>query len=276
MAKKYSEEIKEFIKKNAPGTPVRTLIELTNNEFRTNFTYTKMKSFLKNHNIKTGTTKGNPKGYSRIYTQEIKQFILDNYKGVGPKEMTELINKTFGTSYTVGQLKSYYSRNKLNSGITGYFEQGHTPWNKGRKGEYYKGCEKTWFSKGHIPANYRPVGSERITKDGYTEVKVADPNKWRLKHNIIWEQHNGPIPKGHVVIFGDGDKTNFNINNLILVSRAQLARLNQNRLIQNDADLTRTGIIIADLISKIAEKSRQNKDMKTRRNRNEQSNTRIK
>ena len=47
----------------------------------------------------------------------------------------------------------------------------------GKKGICADGCERTWFKKGHIPANYRPVGSERVNADGYIEVKVADPNK---------------------------------------------------------------------------------------------------
>jgi hypothetical protein len=56
------------------------------------------------------------------------------------------------------------------------------------------------------------------------------------------------------VIFGDGDKQNIDISNLMLVSRKQLVRLNQNGLIQGDIELTRTGIIIADVMSKIGER----------------------
>jgi hypothetical protein len=45
---------------------------------------------------------------------------------------------------------------------------------------------------------------------------------WRPKHHLVWESHHGqPIPKGHAVIFGDGNNRNFDPDNLILVSRAQ-------------------------------------------------------
>ncbi|WP_436702547.1 HNH endonuclease signature motif containing protein [Bacillus cereus] len=53
---------------------------------------------------------------------------------------------------------------------------------------------------------------------------------------MLWEEENGPIPKGYVIIFGDGNRRNFQQDNLILVSKSQLAILNKNQLIQNDAD----------------------------------------
>lgn len=196
------------------------------------------------------------------YPDEIKEFIAANYKGVGPKDMAELLNKTFGTDYTHSQLKGYYANHKLNSGLDGRFPKGNIPANKGKKGISYEGCKATQFKKGNRPANWVPIGTERISKDGYIEVKVADGklNKnWKAKHIQVWETANGPIPRGHVVIFGDGDKRNFNPNNLLLVSRAQLARLNQNNLIQNDVELTKTGIIIADIYSKISERKRTKK-----------------
>lgn len=110
-----------------------------------------------------------------------------------------------------------------------------------------------------MPVNYRPVGSERVNVDDYVEIKVADPRTWVGKHTFIWEEHNGPVPKGYVVIFGDGDRRNFDPDNLILVSRKQLVRLNQKGLIQNNADLTRTAVIMVDLQQKIADRSKKRK-----------------
>lgn len=188
------------------------------------------------------------------YTKEQIEFITKNFKGRGNKELTEIFNKKFGLSLKVSQVKSFKRSRKLDSGLDGRFKPGHIPANKGKKGICAKGCEKTWFKKGIPPINHRPVGSERITVDGYTEIKIAEPSKWRVKHQVIWEKHNGPIPPGHVVIFGDSDKKNFDIDNLILVSRQQLLILNKKKLIQKDAELTKTGLIIADLYKKIGEK----------------------
>jgi len=254
--KRYPKEVKAFIKQYVQGTTTKDLVALVNTEFGLDFTESKMRAYKKNHNLKSGTSRGLPKGLpSKQYPKEIKEFIAANYKDVGPKDMTDLLNKTFGTDYTHSQLKSYYANHKLNSGQDGRFQKGHVPANKGKKG--VGGWEPTQFKKGHKPWNYRPVGTERVNGDGYVDIKIADPNKWKGKHILIWEAANGPVPKGHVIIFGDGNKLNFGIDNLILVSRAQLARLNQNNLIQNDAELTRTGIIIADIYSKIGERKRR-------------------
>lgn len=189
-----------------------------------------------------------------IWSEEEKEYLKRITPGHHHKEIQEMMNKRFNLDFTLNQIKAAIKRYKLKTGFTGRFEKGHTPLNKGVKGIWNKGCEKTWFKKGNIPKNHRPVGSERITVDGYVEIKVAEPNKWRLKHNVIWEEHNGPIPKGHVVIFGDRNPLNLDINNLILVSRKQLLILNNNKLIKNDVELTKTGIIIADIYSKINER----------------------
>jgi hypothetical protein len=69
----------------------------------------------------------------------------------------------------------------------------------------------------------------------------------------IWEQAHGPIPKGQCLIFLDGNNRNVSLDNLQPVTRKQLVRLNQSKLISDDAELTKTGVIIADILSKIGD-----------------------
>lgn len=196
-----------------------------------------------------------------IWNEEEKEYLKQVTPGHHYSEIQELINKKFNLDLTWEQIKGAIGRYKLSTGLTGNFPKGHIPHNKGVKGVIYEGSKKTWFKKGQAPVNWRPVGSERITVDGYTEIKVDEPNEWRLKQQFIWEQVNGEIPKGHVVIFGDGDKSNFDIDNLILVSRKKLLVMNKNKLIQEDAELTKTGTIIADVLIKIGEiKTNERKD----------------
>lgn len=187
-----------------------------------------------------------------IWSADEKEYLRQIAPGHHYKEIQELMNKKFHFNFTVDQIKNAINRYKLNTGFTGQFNKGHTPINKGKKG--LGGWEPTQFKKGHLPHNYVPVGSERVNGDDYVDIKIADPNKWRGKHILIWEKYNGPIPKGHAVIFGDGNKRNFNPDNLILVSRRQLLILNRKNLIQKNADLTRTAVIIADLYEKISER----------------------
>ena len=176
------------------------------------------------------------------YPTEIRNFIEKNYTGNGPTAMTELVNKKFKTNYTRNQMKGYYKNHKLNSGVTGRFEKGHIPANKGRKGYCHPGSVKTQFKKGHIPVNHRSIGSERKDEDGYIYVKVAEPRTWKLKHRVLWEENNGPIPKGYVVIFKDGNRENITLKNLALVSRSESAELSSKSLWSNNSALTEAGI----------------------------------
>lgn len=197
------------------------------------------------------------------YTEAQANFIRDNITGRTIPDLTQIFNSHFKLKIRCSQIRAYARNHELRSGVNCQFSKGHTPFNKGKKG--MGGWKPTQFPKGHRPYNYQPVGSERVrthhsdrtTRDDYIDVKIAEPNVWKAKHIIIWEAHNGPVPKGHAIIFGDGDNRNFDPNNLILVSRKQLVVLNKKRLIQNDADLTRTSLIIADIYSKISERKRR-------------------
>ena len=181
------------------------------------------------------------------YTKEEQMFMREYVPGHSYKEIAEAFTLKFGWEISSNQVKGCVGRYKLNTNRTGRFQKGHEPYNKGMKGTYHKGCEKGWFKKGARPANYRPVGSERINVDGYIEVKVADPNKWRAKHIVVWESVNGKIPKGCVIIFRDNNRTNVDINNLLLVKRSTHAVLNQTGLCKYSGEFKETAINIAKL-----------------------------
>ena len=191
------------------------------------------------------------KGPRHIWSDEEKQYLAEITPGRGYKEIQSMMSCKFGFDYTCHQIKGAITRNKLNTGRTGRFEKGRATWNKGTKG--LTKANVTSFKKGQKPHNYKPLGSERITKDGYCEIKVSDTGRrWRPKHVLIYEKHHGKVPKGSAVIFLDGDKRNFDIDNLYLVTRSQLAMLNKNSLIQKDAELTKTAINVVDLMKKIS------------------------
>lgn len=247
---KYTDDQITFLKDNCKGKTVYDLLDLFNDRFGTDLVYNQIRNCLKNHKITTDVDRKSLSKYlKRIFTEEQEKFIRDHVKGRQVNELTELINDQFGSEYTYDQVRAYLKNHKITCGVKCQFKKGDTPSNKGKKG--VGGWEPTQFKKGQKPHNYMPVGSERINTEGYIDVKIADPKKWRAKHHIIWEQLHGPIPKGHVVIFGDGNKLNLDPNNLILITNKQLLMMNRNNLIQKDADLTRTAVIIADLYQKI-------------------------
>ena len=185
--------------------------------------------------------------YGHQYTAEERQFMTEYVPGHSYREIQKAFTEKFGWEISLGQVNSYIGNHHLNTGRTGRFQKGQEPPNKGKKGICAAGCEKTWFKKGHIPANYRPVGSERVNKDGYIEVKVADPNKWRLKHRVVWEAVNGKISKGYIIIFRDNDKTNTDINNLMPIKQGTHAVLNHTGLCEYSVEFKETAVRIAEL-----------------------------
>lgn len=186
------------------------------------------------------------------WTEEQKQFIYENYKGIGNKELTDMFNKKFGTNI-VNQIKYFKRNHKLDSGLNGQFIKGHKTFNKGKKWDEYMpkqsqiNCKKTTFKKGNIPPNHRQVGEERTNVDGYIEIKVSEPNKWELKHRYIYKKHYGSIPKGYKVIFLDGNKTNLNINNLKAISSHEELIMNEYGLRYGKKELTESASIVAQL-----------------------------
>lgn len=126
------------------------------------------------------------------------------------------------------------------------FKPGQKSWSAGTKGVVgvQPNCRATQFKPGNRPQTWVPVGSYRIVPGGsdrttlMLERKVNDlpgPNhvRWHPVHRLVWEEANGPVPKGHIVVFKPGMRTTvleeITLDRLELVSRAEHARRNHPR-----------------------------------------------
>lgn len=134
----------------------------------------------------------------------------------------------------IARLAAEAMTNPNHGGRKAQFRKGEATWNKGK--HYMPGgrCSEGWFKPGSRSGRanelYRPIGSERINKDGYLERKINDgellQRRWRAVHILEWESVNGPLPKGHAIVFKDGNKNNITLENLELITRAELMRRN--------------------------------------------------
>lgn len=154
----------------------------------------------------------------RKYTEEHIKFLSDNVSGMTLKELTEKFNEKFDFNTSEASIKYLKYRWNLNSGIISRF------------GISFKN------------------GTERIDKRGYTNIKIE--GKWIKKGRYIYEQAHGKIPKGYKIIFKDGNRSNFDLDNLAMVSDSELMLINKKSLYKRNKELTETGILIARLLDK--------------------------
>jgi hypothetical protein len=211
--------------------------------------------------------------YGHKYTEEEQKFMAEYVPGHSYREIQQAFIEKFGWEITLGQVNAYIGNHRLYTGRTGRFEKGQEAHNKGKKmpPEVYEKAKATMFKKGQAPINYRPVGSERISKDGYIEVKVGDPNKWDLKHRIVYEQAFGKIPNGYALLFLDGNKLNCDISNLKLIRRSELLIMNRWSLRGEDAQSTDVASNLARLIDETNRKKKRNNGTEEKSNTKEQN-----
>lgn len=139
-------------------------------------------------------------------------------------------------------INSLRKRKGWKTGRTGHFAKGHAPVNKGKQcppgvGGRHPNAARTQFKKGGRTGRaaeiYKPIGSERLHPSGYIERKINDDMplqaRWRFVHLINWEALHGPVPAGHCLKTRNGDKTNTDPSNWMLLPRAIMPTLNGGR-----------------------------------------------
>ena len=257
----YTKKHLAFLRIKYMTLSIPPLTRAFNARFGFNRAESSIHAALHNHKIRCGRNTGKTKGVYRKFTPKQAAFIKRNYRHFSVVDLVAKLNEKFGIEITEQQIRSFTKNHHIRSGRTGCYEKGHVSWNNGTKGICRGNC--TSFKKGHIPANIKPLGHERKdnrtdpTKGNYRHVKVAEPNpytkaqtRYRLKHVVVWEQEHGPVPAGMIVTFKDGDEDNCGAENLMLITRAEHARLNQNGYRNAPAELKPSILALSKLQTK--------------------------
>ena len=144
----------------------------------------------------------------------------------------------FKASFASGRIQAANTDPRM---VATRFKPGQKAWNEGVKGStgLHDNCRKTQFKPGQKPHTWVPVGSYRInTSKGVPrlERKMNDkpgPNhvRWIPVARLVWEQHNGPIPPKHIVVFADSKQATtvleeITVEKLVCISRAENAARN--------------------------------------------------
>jgi hypothetical protein len=151
-----------------------------------------------------------------------------------------------------------------NVGAACRFLSGHVPANKGlrRPGWSPGRMAETQFKPGARPHTWKPIGSTRLSKEGYLQRKICDtgypPRDWVGVHILMWQEAHGPVPKGFTVAFKDRDRTHLALYNFELISRRELMRRNTIHNYPPElAEVIRLGASLKRQIRKIDEEQNQ-------------------
>jgi hypothetical protein len=135
---------------------------------------------------------------------------IERHRSLPRKEAHRLFREKFGREdVTLVHYNALCKRKGWLTGRDGRIVKGATSWNKGKamppgKGGNHPNARRTQFKKGTRQGIavklYKPIGTERVSKEGYLERKIHDgmplQSRWRAVHLILWEEANGLVPEG--------------------------------------------------------------------------------
>lgn len=164
------------------------------------------------------------------YSKEFEQFVKSNVSKYKKEEFRLLLQDRYNIKLSSDALRRY-----LNSHC---------------KELKYKDYKKENVRK---VLKY-PIGAERVSTAG-TFIKVGQPDKWRLKKQVLYEKyHNCKLRKNEHIIFLNKNSNDFSKNNLKKISKEEFMYLHNWDTFSKNPELTKTGILSARLTIKAKEK----------------------
>lgn len=239
MGRRRTPEEASWLEANYPTTANAELVAAFERRFGRGLTASAVASWAHERGLRKARARVDWRGHP-----EYDDFLRGFAAGHGEREIVEAFERRFGIRLTSAQVGNAKTRIGVRSGTHGgRFAPGNVPANKGRTWDDLgipessrERMRATQFKRGGVPwtAQGKPVGYERVNRDGYVEVKVKDGaqgeanDNFRLKNRVVWERSNGrALRPGEVVLFADGDRRNFDPGNLVAVTQAENIGLNR-------------------------------------------------
>lgn len=240
----FSASIDEFIRLNRPNMTTKKLTEAINEKFGKSYTYRQVKGHI------GYAFKGQYKKQPFIFTKEQEDWVVDNFSDHGHCVLARLFNKEFNADVSKGIICALLRRKAIASPRKPGFKKGNVPANKGMKGTANSGS----FKKGHA-ISAKAIGSTRTDSKGYKQIKIGNPRKWVSYAKYVYEKHfNIKLQEDEVLLFKDGDRTNFNIENLVKMTRNEMLFLSSQFDFKHQPEQVKdTAILLAKLEMKTIE-----------------------
>lgn len=254
MARRKTPEEAAWLAERYPATPNPALADAFEREFGWRISPENIACWASERGLRKAgwiDWRGHPE-----YVEFMRSFI----PGHSEREIAGEFEHEFGVRLSEAQIGNFKRRFGVRSGTHGgRFERGNVPANKGKtwdemgiSEESRDRMRRTQFKPGHLPWTTREVGEERVSKDGYIEVHVAQlrreraNDQWVMKHRIVWEEANGrELGPDEVVVFADGDRRNFDPENLVAMTMAERGVINRAGIAYADRETCETAIRIA-------------------------------
>ena len=218
----YTKQQDDFIL-NADNVCLKETI----NEFNELFNVKATKSMLYN---RLKTLLGKNIKSDRYRTPEQKKWILDNYKkykeiSFNWKKLTKDFNETFNKNISVTKMKAFIYNDNINVG---------------------KSSKK--------PVTIKAVG-ETIKAGDRQYIKINDDiqrgkNNYQLKQRYLYEQyHNCKLKENEYIIFLDGNKENYDKDNLVKLTKKELCYFNMLKL--ENKELRKCAVLYSQIQAKL-------------------------
>ena len=213
-----NEQIK-YLKRIANGKPKKVTLEKINKKFNLNLSLRQLNNCMSNNNIKVNIR--------HTWTNEQIEYLKKIAEGTPRKEIVKKLNDKFNLNLTLLQVRDCMNGRGIRNNIDKRFSA---------------------ESGGNRYQQEKPIGTISKWECGYTRIKTGD-NEWEFIQRYVWKKHHGEIPPNHSVIFLDGNTDNYNIENLALVNRNELMKLNS-----DNQELNKVAVNLAKLMTKVKEK----------------------
>jgi hypothetical protein len=176
------------------------------------------------------------KGRAVVWSAAERDWIKANATRLRREAWAEFVILFNRPDVLFGAFNALCKREGWRTGRTGRLGPDHPSWrwNAGKKMPFNAASAATRFKPGCLTGqarhNWVPVGTERLSDDGYLERKVSEDamparRRWVLVHRLNWEAVHGPVPRGHALKSLDGNRMNVAAENWIAVPRALLPHL---------------------------------------------------
>lgn len=274
---KYTPEVIDWMKENA-DLPIAEQVQCLKKQFGLDVSKESVTTVRMRKGIKSSVH------FNSIFSKSAMDFMKENQYVYDNKTMTEVLNQTFGTSYTQKQINLFRRSNKITyrlfspeileymknhnkddydvvrSNINRIFNKNYSR-QQIKSGSYWYKLKE--FEKRRVVNPFRPDYSERKKNSERTRWEIKINGKWISKARYVYEQATGKkVGKDEVVVFLDGDINNFKLENLLCVKRKNICIVNRylNGTCKNNGELTKCKYNIAELKLLIGEKQRKLKE----------------